>query len=202
VTREELLSVPSIIIASVVIVTVLAWLAEPIKRALILNPYRVRAKGEIHRVLTAGWLHGDTSHLVLNMLTFHFFAAEPLRVLGPVVFVAFYVSAVIVAFLPTTLRFMNERKYNSLGASGAVSAVMFSAILLQPTVKLHLLFLPFAIPAFAFAIGYLAYSMWHSRSGRDNVNHDAHLSGAAYGAVFTFLAAHERVVHAVRALLH
>lgn len=198
-TRADLLSIPMLLIASVAVVTLLGWVAAPVKSWMILNPYRVRTKSEVHRLLTAGWLHGDVSHFVFNMLALYFFAPKPLAVMGPFVFIAFYVSAVVVAFLPTTLRFMGDRRYNSLGASGGISAVMFSAILLDPTQKLHLMFLPILAPAWVFAILYVAHGLW-SRGSRDNVNHDAHLSGAAYGAVFTFLFAHEQVRSALHRL--
>lgn len=198
--RAELLTPPNVIIASVVVVSVLGWASPAVKQALILVPRRVREKGEVHRLLTAGWLHGDWNHLLLNLLTFYFFATVPLRILGDGVFVALYVSAVVVGFVPTTLRHMKDPRYASLGASGAVSAVMFSAIALEPKSRVHIMFLPIAVPAFLFAIGYLAYSVWNARRSNDGVNHDAHFSGAIYGAVFTYLAAQPQVTRALRSL--
>jgi len=178
----QLLTPPALIIASVILVSALGWLVPSVKNALILIPERVRSRGEVHRLLTAGWLHGDANHLILNLLMFHVFAASPLRLLGPVWFVVFYVSAVVVAFIPTTLRQMKNRRYASLGASGAVSAIMFSAILLEPGMRLSLYFLPIRLPAVAFAVIYLGYSVWSSYRNRDGVNHDAHFAGALYGA--------------------
>ncbi|HRI66119.1 MAG TPA: rhomboid family intramembrane serine protease, partial [Polyangium sp.] len=123
------LPVHLLLIASVVVVSLIGLFSDSVKLALILNPYRVRHKGQIHRLLTAGWLHRDFGHLAFNMLTLYFFANDVLRVLGPVRFVALYVSAVVMSFIPTTLRYMNKPEYASLGASGAVAAVMFSAVL-------------------------------------------------------------------------
>jgi membrane associated rhomboid family serine protease len=183
----ELLTIPIALIASVVIVSVLAWLWKPLKRALILNPYRVRERWEVHRLLTAGWLHADGTHLIFNMLTLYFFADDVLRVIGPARFLVLYVSTVVVAFIPTTLRHMRRPDYNSLGASGAVAAVIFSAVLLYPGLKMQLMFIPIPLPGVVFAVGYLAYSVWHSYSAGDNVNHDAHFSGAIYGSVLTYL---------------
>lgn len=184
--RELTLSIPQLLIASVVAVTVLGWLIKPVQRAMILIPYQVREGWQIHRLLTAGWLHKDVTHLAFNMLSLYFFIAPALRVLGVTRFLALYISAVIVAFIPTTLRHMRSPEYRSLGASGAVTAVMFSAILLNPKLQLQVMFLPVAVPGLVFAAGYLVYSMWRSHSAGDGINHDAHLAGAIYGVLFTY----------------
>jgi membrane associated rhomboid family serine protease len=193
-------SVPVALIASVVIVSVLAWLYEPMKRALILNPYRVRENGQIYRLLTSGWLHGDLSHLAVNMLTFYFFADRVLAVLGATRFLVLYVSSVVVASIPSTLRHMRNPHYNSLGASGAVAAVMFSAVLLYPKLKLSLMFRPIPVPGLVFAAAYLAYSAWRSFGTGDNINHGAHFSGAAYGALLTYLFEPARVERSLKQL--
>jgi membrane associated rhomboid family serine protease len=193
-------TVPLLLIATVVIVSALAWAVKPLKSALILNPYAVRHGLQVHRLLTAGWLHADATHLLFNMFTLYFFANEVVRALGAPLFLVLYVSAVVVAHIPTTLRQMNKPQYNSLGASGAVAAVMFSAILLYPGMKLSLLFLPIPIPGALYAMGYLAYSAWHSFRGRDGINHDAHFTGALYGALFTYGVEPERVARAVNRL--
>jgi membrane associated rhomboid family serine protease len=190
------LSTPELLIGSVVLVTLVAWAYKPIQRGLILNPNRV-GKGEVHRLLTAGWIHADLSHLLLNMLTLWFFARDVNRLLGAERFLLLYVSAVVVAFVPSTVRYLKVPRYNSLGASGAVAAVMLSAILLVPGLNLHLLFIPVPIPGLLFAAGYLAYSAWHSYQAGDDINHDAHFSGAAYGALLTFALEPERVQRTV-----
>jgi membrane associated rhomboid family serine protease len=191
-------TVPLVIIASVVVVSVLAWLARPLQKALVLSPYLVRERLQLHRLLTGGWVHADTTHLIFNMLTLYSFSSDVVRVLGPTKFAVLYVSAVVVAFVPTTLRYMKNPTYSSLGASGAVAAVMFSAILLRPGLTLGLLFLPVAIPGLVYAFGYLAYSAWHSYRGRGNINHDAHFSGAIYGALVTYALEPARVERTVR----
>jgi membrane associated rhomboid family serine protease len=184
--RGLTLSVPLTLIASVAAVTLLGWLFKPLQRAMILIPHQVREGFQIHRLLTAGWLHKDVTHLAFNMLSLYFFADPALRMLGVTRFLALYISAVIVAFIPTTLRYMGSPGYRSLGASGAVTAVMFSAILLNPKLQLHVMFLPMAVPGLVFAAGYLVYSLWHSYSAGDGIDHDAHLSGAVYGVLFTY----------------
>jgi membrane associated rhomboid family serine protease len=184
--RSLLASLPLMLIASVVGVTLLGWMIKPLQRALTLIPYRVRESFQIYRLLTAGWLHNDVTHLVFNMISLYFFADPALRVLGPTRFLALYLSAVVVAFVPTTLRYMRNPSYASLGASGAVTAVMFSAILLNPKLKLQVMLLPMPIPGLVFAVGYLVYSVWRSYSAKDGVDHNAHLGGALYGALFTY----------------
>ena len=122
------------------------------------------------------------------MITLFFFgrAVEPLfaQYLGPLGFALFYLSAVVVAILPTYLRHRHDPNYRSLGASGAVSAVLFASILLQPWM---LIFIPIPIPAVLYGIGYVGYSFWMDRNGGDNINHSAHLSGAIYGVLFMLL---------------
>jgi membrane associated rhomboid family serine protease len=134
------------------------------------------------------------------MIGLYFFAEHVLRVLGEARFFILYISAVIVAFIPTTLRHMRNPDYRSLGASGAVAAVMFSAVLLNPKLKLALLFLPIPVPGLIFALAYLAYSLWRSYDSGDGINHDAHLSGALYGAVLTYLFEPARVERALKSL--
>jgi membrane associated rhomboid family serine protease len=184
----QLLAYPAtiLLIGSVAVVSVIGWVIPPLERALILHPYKVRKSGHFHRLLTAGWVHGGLSHLAFNMLALYFFADKVVSVLGPGKFVVLYVSAVVMAFVPTTVRHMHDPSYSSLGASGAVAAVMFCAILLHPRLKLAILFLPIQAPAIVFAALYLAYSAWHSHGSAKDINHDAHFSGAIYGALFAF----------------
>lgn len=194
------LPVTWILIGSVAIVSVLGWVFKPLQAALILNPYRVRHSGHVHRLLTAGWVHGGVAHLLFNMISLYVFAAPVLKVFGETKFLALYLSAVVLGFVPTTLRHMNNPKYNSLGASGACAAVMFSAILFEPKMKLYLMFLPIPVPAVLFAIGYLVYSAWESTRVSDGINHDAHFAGAIYGSLFTYVFEPARVERAIRSL--
>jgi len=185
-----------LIMASVAGVSLLAFASDSVKRALILNPYRVR-HGEVHRLLTAGWIHADMMHLAMNLFVLFTFADRVVAKLGPVLFAGLYFTSVIVAYLPTTLRHWKRPAYQSLGASGAVSAVMFSAILLYPRMKLSLLFLPIAVPGVIFGALYMLYSVWRSYDARDNVNHDAHFAGALYGALVTVVLEPKQVARSV-----
>lgn len=193
-------STPGMLIASVVLVSVLGWMIKSVQSALILIPYRVREGFQVHRLLTAGWLHKDITHVAFNMISLYFFADKALRVLGITRFLALYISAVIVAFVPTTLRHMRSPEYRSLGASGAVAAVMFSAILLNPKLSLYVMFVPVPVPGLVFALGYLAYSFWQSRRAGDGINHDAHLAGAFYGVLFTYAFEPKLVEKALKSL--
>ena len=197
---ELALTLPMLVIASVVVVSVIAWIIKPLQRLLMLNPYLVVERFQVHRLLTAGWVHADVTHLLFNMLTLYFFADRLMKALDPARFLLLYVSAVIVAHLPTVIRHRKNPKYNSLGASGAVAAVMFGTILLYPGLKLSLLFLPIPIPGIAYAIGYLAYSAWSSYRNRDGINHDAHFAGAIYGSLLTFAFEPARVTHTLQHL--
>ncbi len=192
------LGISLVIILSVVVVSILAWTAKPLRAALILHPYSIKERMQIHRLFTAGWVHADTTHLLFNMFTLWSFGDSMVKAIGVVKFLILYLTAVPIAFIPTTLRHMSNPKYASLGASGAVAAVMFGSILLYPGLKLTLLFIPIPIPGIAYALGYLAYSAWHSWRGKDGINHDAHFSGAIYGALVTFAFEPKRVTNTVQ----
>lgn len=187
------LNVSLILILTVVGVSIAGFAVKALVNALILSPVRVKS-GQIHRLLTAGWVHADVSHLVFNMFTLYFFANEVVRAIGSPRFLLLYLTAVVIAFVPTTIRHMNNPRYFSLGASGGVAGVMFSAILLYPGLKLSLMFLPIPIPGFAYALAYLAYSAYQSWRSKDGVNHSAHFAGAIYGSLLTFAFEPQRVM--------
>jgi membrane associated rhomboid family serine protease len=192
------LDVTLIIIASVGLVSLLAWAVKPLKLALILRPSLVRERFQVHRLLTAGWVHADTTHLLFNLFTLYAFAATVEKTIGPVYFAGLYVTAVVASFLPTTLLHMGDPKYSSLGASGAVAAVMFSAILLYPTMRVGVPFIPVGVSGPIYAVGYLAYSVLNAFRSSDGVNHEAHFAGALYGVLVTYIL----LPHRVEAALH
>ncbi|MGH8030641.1 MAG: rhomboid family intramembrane serine protease [Arenimonas sp.] len=175
----------------VLTVAVSLWgLADPrVIHALILWPPAVKQKGEVYRLLSYGVVHADVPHLLFNMITLYFFgqAIEGvyLRALGQLGYVWFYVMALLASILPTYLRHRDDPDYRSLGASGAVSAVLFAFILFQPWAPIYIFFIPIGIPAVVFAVLYVAYETWSQKQAKDNVNHSAHLWGAAFGVAFT-----------------
>jgi membrane associated rhomboid family serine protease len=155
--------------------------------ALILWPPAVNKKNEWYRLVSYGLIHADFMHLLFNMVTLYFFGRVMEgfynEALGPFGFAIFYVAALIASILPSYHSHRADARYYSLGASGAVSAVLFAFILFQPWQLIYIFVIP--VPAIVYAVAYVAYSIWSDRRGGDRVNHSAHLWGAAFGVAFT-----------------
>lgn len=178
-----------VIIAVTSIVSIMAFSNSRLLDQLILWPPAISRDKEYYRLLSYGLVHADPMHLFFNMFTLYFFGRvmEQLynAVLGPFGFVIFYAGALVASILPTYLRNRGNSRYRSLGASGAVSATLFAFILLQPWAQILVFVIP--MPAILFAVLYVVYEFWLERQGADNVNHNAHLWGAAYGVLFTIV---------------
>ena len=176
-----------IIIAVTCLVSILAFSNRRLVQQLILWPPAISRDHEYYRLVTYGFLHADPQHLLFNMLTLYFFGnfMEGLytRYLGAFGFALFYLGGLIASIVPTWLRNRDNSRYHSLGASGAVSAVLFAFILLQPWATIYVFVIP--VPAILYAVAYVAYTFYMERRGTDNINHSAHLWGALYGVVFT-----------------
>lgn len=177
-----------IIIGLTAVISWFAFSKRELMERLILWPPAV-SRGQYDRLISYGFVHADMSHLLFNMITLYFFGAamESLyqQILGPFGFAIFYLLGLLVSILPTYLVNRHNANYRSLGASGAVSAVLFAFILIDPWATILVFFIP--LPAIVYAVLYVGYSIYMDRRGTDNVNHSAHLWGAAYGIVFTIL---------------
>jgi len=193
-----------LILAVTCIVSFIAFNNRRVMDDLILWPPAIERRREYYRLLTYGLVHADGSHLLFNMLTLYFFgrAMAPFydASLGTFGFALFYLGGLVVSILPTYLKNRRNANYHSLGASGAVSAVLFGYILLAPWSRIIVLVIP--MPVIIYAVLYTAYSIYMDRRGIDNVNHSAHLWGAAYGVVFTILVNPAVLPHFIGALLH
>jgi membrane associated rhomboid family serine protease len=178
-----------VLIAVTVLVSWQAFEKRRLYERLVLWPPGVERLRQYDRLLTHGFVHADWMHLLFNMITLYFFgrAVESVfsQLVGPVVFAFFYLSAIVVAILPSYLRHRKDTGYVSLGASGAVSAVLFAFVLVSPWSWIIVFVIP--VPAVVYAIAYVGYSYWMDKRGGDNINHSAHLSGAIYGLLFMLL---------------
>ena len=193
-----------VIIAISCIVSFMAFNNSRLMNDLILWPPAITRQREYHRLVTYGVVQADFGHLLFNMVTLFFFGQqmEPFftQMLGPLGFALFYIGGLVLSILPTYLKNRANPNYRSLGASGAVSAVLFAYILLAPWQRIIVLVVP--MPAIVYALLYTGYSLYMDRRGQGNVNHSAHLWGAAYGVIFTLLVNHRVLPHFIDALTH
>lgn len=154
-------------------------------------PYRTIHNREWYRIITHGFIHGDTMHLLVNMFTFWSFGVYIENLFtqlgyGYGIFPALYFGGMITASIHDLIKRRNDRAYISIGASGAVSAVLFTSIFFDPWSKI-LLFAVVPIPGIIFGILYLAYCQYMGKRANDNINHNAHFYGAIYGFIFPLL---------------
>lgn len=141
--------------------------------------------GEQIRMFTSGFLHVDWAHLGFNMLTLYFFAPILLNQFNNLWFLYIYFGSLVCGSLLTYYFHKDEYHYRAVGASGAVTGVIYSAILLYPEMDLYLFFIPIGIPGYVFGIGYLLYSIYGMKAKRDNIGHTAHFGGAIGGYIIT-----------------
>lgn len=162
---------------------------------------------QIYRIISYGFIHADWMHLLFNMLTLYFFGkvvedgfAQLFPGFGGLVYVGFYILALVVSSLQDLITHRNHAYYNAVGASGAVSAVLYSAILFYPDMKLYFILIPIPITAWIFGILYLIYSFYMARKKIDNIGHTAHFWGAVFGFVFPILFYPQLIVMFFKAL--
>ncbi len=143
--------------------------------------------GQRERMITSGFLHVDFSHLFLNMLTLYFFADVVIEWFGAPKFLIIYMISLAAGSLLALFFHRDEPYYNAVGASGAVTGILYAAILLQPNMKLFLMFIPIPIPAYILGIAYMLYSIYGMKNRLGNIGHTAHFGGAIGGYVITLL---------------
>ncbi|MBL4585735.1 MAG: rhomboid family intramembrane serine protease [Flavobacteriales bacterium] len=167
---------------------------------LVFNAYLVKHSNQWYRVFSHAFIHGSWMHLGVNMWVLWMFGKSTETFFdayrgsaGPIIFLALYVGGILFATLPSYKRHQDNFSYNSLGASGAVAAVLFSAIYFTPTMNLYLMFIPVPIPAVIFGIGYLALEWYLDKKANDHVAHDAHFWGAGFGFIFSVIMAPEQM---------
>jgi membrane associated rhomboid family serine protease len=175
----------SIIFAATIITSLLGLYASPkIIEKNLFRPYWFLRSKQYDTIYMSGFIHADLGHLLFNMFTFYFFAFTLELDIGTLEFVLLYATGLVLSHACTYHKHKENPEYASLGASGAISAVLFAYIVYFPTTTLIILPIPIPIPAALFAVGYVAYSYWASNQQRGRINHDAHLCGAVSGLLF------------------
>ncbi|MDY5570451.1 MAG: rhomboid family intramembrane serine protease [Candidatus Cryptobacteroides sp.] len=184
-----------IIIAITCIVSILCFNGTLNGNKLIFNAYQVWHRKEWYRMLTSGIIHSGWGHLFFNMLTLFFFgriveqyfSAAFGGVPGAVLYVVLYVSALAISSLGDLVKYRDNWNYNALGASGAVSAVLFASILFAPKMGIYIYLIPIPVPGYIFAPLYLLYCWYMAKRNMDNIGHTAHFWGAVYGILFPII---------------
>ncbi|MBD0332683.1 MAG: rhomboid family intramembrane serine protease [Chitinophagaceae bacterium] len=189
------LSITVIIIIITTLISLGGFSSHKIIDDLIFYPPAVHYRKQWYRFFTCGLIHADFGHLLFNMLSLYLFGrfVEDKFLLifgqnGKWFYLAMYITALFISLLPTYFKQRNNYAYRSLGASGAVSAVIFAGLMIAPQIEVFIFFIPIPIPGFIFAPLYLLISALLARGAKDNINHSAHIWGAIYGLVFVIIA--------------
>jgi membrane associated rhomboid family serine protease len=162
---------------------------------LMMNPYQISHRNQYYRFITSGFIHKDHMHLFFNMFSLYFFGRAIEQIFGiifglqagGIYFIVLYLVAIVVSDLPTYVKHKDNPGYNSLGASGAVSAMVGGFIIFQP-LDLICIFVALCAPGFIMGALYIGFSYYQGKKANDNINHDAHLYGALFGIVFCIVA--------------
>lgn len=181
--------------------SVAALLSPRLLTHAVLRPNLIARRTGYLRLLTSGFVHADIAHLVFNLITFYSFAFTLERVIGTARFISLYFCGLLASGIGTCIRHRDEPNYASVGASGAISAVLFASIVYFPRSRLLILPIPIPIPAPLFAVAYLAWSYYSSRNPKDRINHDAHIAGALTGIAFVALTAPQNFMALLRSLV-
>lgn len=166
----------------------------------LFRPYYFLRERQYNTMILSGFVHADVGHLLFNMVTFYFFALPLERFIGTVPFLILYFVGLLMSHACTYFKQRSNAGYASLGASGAISAVLFAYIVYFPTTTLMIIPIPIPIPAVLFAVGYVGYSYWASTQSRGRINHDAHLCGALSGLGFVAVSDPQAFVELLRTI--
>jgi len=188
------MSVTLIIIIVTCIISYMAFSRQDLVQKYLHNPYMEANRGQYYRMLTSGFLHGSLGHLAFNMLSLYFFGrvveyimqVEYGETTGIALYLLIYIGGIIVGSIPALIKHRDNPHYNALGASGGVSSVIFSSIIFNPVMDICLYFV-LCLPGFLLGALYLIYSYVQNKRGADNIGHDAHFSGAIFGALVTII---------------
>ena len=163
------------------------------KDAAFFDRYKFNIKalqnGDFKRALSSGFLHVDLQHLLFNMLTLYFFAEIVIYELGVVSFYFVYLTSLITGNLLSFYFHQREPYYTAVGASGAVTGIVYASILLNPGMKMFIYFIPIPIPSYLIGVGYLLFSIYGMKTKLGNIGHDAHFGGAVGGYIITLILA-------------
>ncbi len=180
------------IIAVTVIFSFLGFNNQNLFNKCKFSPYDVKHSGQWYRFFTYGFLHVGWFHLIINMFVLFSFGRMVEKAYSYyfgskyiLYFLLLYIGSLLLSVIPTLGKHKNDVFYSSVGASGAVSAIVFASIIIAPLQKIYIFFIPIGIPAVIFGLIYIAYEYWMSRRAKDNIGHDAHLWGAIIGIIFT-----------------
>ncbi|MEM6719651.1 MAG: rhomboid family intramembrane serine protease [Bacteroidota bacterium] len=143
--------------------------------------------GQHFRMFTSGFLHGDFMHLLFNMLTLYFFADAVIYAIGAQYFLLIYIASLLFGNVLSFYFHRNEPHYSALGASGAVSGILYAAILLFPSMDLYVMFIPVPVKGYIVGILYLVFSIYGMKKQLGNIGHDAHFGGAVAGYIITLI---------------
>ncbi len=188
------MSITLIIVIITAIVSFTAFSNQKITDDFIFDPVAVSKRNQWYRFFSCALIHGDIAHLVFNMFSFYSFGGFVeanfkylFGSLGPMLYAALYIISQFLCLLPTYFKNKDNYSYRSLGASGAVSAVIFAGIFLSPLQKIGILFIPIGVPGFIFGFLYLGITAYLDKQGGGHINHSAHLYGALAGIVLLII---------------